>query len=186
MATEIAKYRFTVAEYQRMSEAGIFREDDRVELIDGEIVEMAPIGIRHSGCVAALNALLVPAAANRVVVFVQSPIDLNKRTEPQPDLALLKPREDFYRAVRPNAADVLLAIEVADSSLEYDRGVKAALYARAGIPEYWLVNLRDNVIEAYREPQRSAYRVVETLRRGDTIQASALPDLTVAVSAILG
>ncbi len=186
MATEIARYLFTVAEYQRMGEAGIFREDDRVELIEGEIVQMAPIGIRHSGCVAALNALLVPAAANRAVVFVQSPIDLDERTEPQPDLAVLKPRGDFYRAVRPNAGDVLLVVEVADSSLEYDRGVKAALYARAGIPEYWLVNLRDDVIEAYREPQQGAYRVVETLRRGDTIRVAALPDLTLAVTAILG
>jgi len=124
MAAPLVRHRFTVEEYHRMGQAGILSEDDRVELIEGEIVEMAPVGSRHAACVKRLNALLSRRAGGRALVSVQDPIRLGEHSEPQPDLALLKPREDFYAAAHPGPEDVLLVIEVAETSLEYDREVK--------------------------------------------------------------
>src|SRR5438552_12280642 len=139
---EVRRRRFTVEEYHRMAEAGILSEDDRVELIEGEIVQMSPIGPRHSACVDRLNALFTSRLRRRAIVRVQNPIVLSRWTEPQPDLTLLRPRADFYAERHPGPADVLLAVEVAETSGVYDRGTKLALYARARIPEVWLVDVR--------------------------------------------
>src|SRR5437870_5978990 len=137
MAVEIAKRCFNVAEYYRMAEAGILTEEDHVELIDGEIVAMSPVGSRHAACVKRLNRILGRRVGDLVVVGVQDPIGLDDYSEPEPDISLLRPRADFYSEAHPIPSDVLMIIEVADSSDLYDREVKVPLYARAGIPETW-------------------------------------------------
>ena len=149
MPSGIEKRRFTVDEYYAMARAGILSERDRVELIDGEIVTMTPIGPVHAAAVARATHALMRSAGERAIVWVQNPIRLDAFSEPQPDLVLLRPREDFYRAAHPGPADVLLVIEIADSSLRYDRDVKASLYARHGIVEYWLVDLAASTVTSY-------------------------------------
>ncbi|HEX7185073.1 MAG TPA: Uma2 family endonuclease [Thermoanaerobaculia bacterium] len=176
---------FTRDEYYAMAEAGILKPADRVELIEGEIFRMTPIGKGHAGCVNHVNRLFTAPLADRAVVAVQNPVYLNNFSEPEPDIAVLRFRSDFYRGDHPTPDDVLLLIEVADSSLEHDRRRKIPLYARSGIPETWLVNLNDNVLEVYRAPSRDGYREVRRLRRGDRIAPLAFPDLVIPVDAIL-
>ena len=151
------RHRLTVADFHRMADVGIFQEDDRVELIEGEIIDMAPIGSGHAGTVMALNRLLARALGDRAIVLVQSPVVLPEHSEPEPDLALLRPREDFYRSGHPLPGDILLIIEVADTRLAYDRDVKIPLYARHGIPEVWLVDLEDRRLHIYTSPSASGY-----------------------------
>jgi Uma2 family endonuclease len=186
MALPVPRHLFTVDEYYRMYEAGIFSQDDRVELIDGEIVEMSPIGSNHAACVLRLNALLNRLIGARAFVSVQSPVRLGKRTEPEPDIALLAPRDDYYASGHPEPADLLLIIEVADTSLSYDLDMKAPRYARAGIAEYWLVDLPGEAIEVYSEPGKSRYQQATRFERGETIASQTLPGLTLDVNAILG
>ena len=131
----IEKRRFTADEYYAMARAGILSKSDRVELIDGEIVTMTPIGLAHAAAVNRANRALVRAAGDQAIVSPQNPIRLNAFNEPQPDLVLLRPRKDFYRSTHAQRADILLVIEIADSSLRYDRDVKVSLYARHGIVE---------------------------------------------------
>lgn len=135
------KRRFTVREYYRMAQAGILTKDDRVELLEGEIVEMAPIGPRYAGAVDRLTELFVRNFAGAALTRVQNPIHLDEHTEPQPDLALLRPRADFYTTGHPTPEDILLVVEIAETSADVDRDVKMPLYARSGIPEAWLVDL---------------------------------------------
>jgi Uma2 family endonuclease len=186
MSVQIAKHSFTVAEYERMGEAGILSEDDRVELIEGEIIEMSPIGERHAACVDALAELLKELLGRSVNVRIQNPIRLDDYSEPQPDIALLKRRDDFYRHAHPRPADVLLVVEVSDSTLEYDRQIKLPLYARAGVPEVWIVNLVDDVIETYAQPSGDSYRAAGRFARAETVKSSAVESLRVEVSAVLG
>lgn len=169
-----------------MLEAGILTEDDRVELIDGEIIETSPIGSSHSGCVIRLTALLTRLLGSAAVVSVQNPLRLDDYTEPLPDVTLLKARDDFYSHSHPTPADVLLIVEVADSSLAYDRDVKVPLYARAGVPEVWLVDLVNDVVELYAQPAGGAYAVAEKLRRGQRLVARQVAALTLGVEDILG
>lgn len=185
MAISLVRRAFTVEEYCRMAEAGILGQDDRVELIDGEIVEMTPIGDRHAVCVRRLDAILQARVAGRAVVSVQSPVRLSERSEPQPDIALLRFRADFYPR-HPGPADVLLLIEVAEASLEIDRAVKAPVYARAGIPEVWLVDLAGEAVEVFRAPGPGGYGRVERVGRGGRVAPEGLPDLGLAVDEILG
>jgi Uma2 family endonuclease len=152
------RHRLTVRDYQRMGEAGIFHEDDRVELIEGEIVDMAPIGSGHSGQVNRLSNILKLAVGERAIVSVQNPVILGERSAPQPDIVLLRPREDYYATAHPQAQDVLLIIEVADSSLLYDREVKLPLYAKYGIPEVWLVDVIGRHLTIYRGPESDGYQ----------------------------
>jgi len=186
MSVQIAKRWFTVGEYERMGAAGIFPAGDRVELIEGEIVEMSPIGKRHAACVNRLNTLLVRAVGSSGIVSVQNPIQLNDFSEPQPDVAILKPRADFYEQALPTAADVLLLIEVSDTTLEYDRQIKLPLYARAGIPEVWLVNLVDEQIETYAGPAGDTYQATACTRRAEDVPAHTVADLRINASAVLG
>jgi Uma2 family endonuclease len=186
MAVEILRRRFTVEEYHRMGEAGILREDDRVELIDGEIVEMTPIGSRHAACVKRLMHLFVRALAARAVVSVQDPIAIPPESEPQPDLALLRPRADFYAGAHPEARDVLLVVEVADTTGPFDRGVKIPLYARAGISEVWLVDLTADVIEVHRRPGGGRYADLQRQARGERLVCQAFPDVELSVDDVLG
>lgn len=185
MAMPLAARRFTVDEYHRMGEAGVFHEDDRLELIDGQVVAMTPIGPAHSSCVNRLNALFAPLALREATLGVQNPLVLAEHQEPQPDIAVLRRRLDGYRSRHPVAADVLLVIEVADTSLAYDRDVKIPRYAAAGVPEVWLVNLPADVIVLYREPGPQGYAAALTARRGDTVTPLRLPGVTLRVEDIL-
>lgn len=186
MTVQFSRRLFTVSEYHRMAEAGILGEDDRVELIEGEIVEMSPVGSRHAACVKRLLRLLDRRVGDRGIVGAQDPIRLGEHSEPQPDLVLLRPRPDFYAAAHPGPEDVLLLVGVAETSGGYDRDVKVPLYAKAGIPEVWLVDLGEDRVEAYREPSPQGYRWVRHFRRGDRLAAEAFPELEVAVEDILG
>ena len=186
MATQIARYLFTVDEYYKMAEAGIFHEDDRIELLEGEIVNMAAIGSRHAASVARFTQAFVVRLAGRAIVWVQNPVRLGERSEPQPDLALLIPRPDFYANAHPTPGDVLLLVEVAQTSEEYDRGIKMPLYARYGIVEVWLVDLSAEAIEVYRSPGPDGYADVRRVGRGESLSVQALPDVALEVNEVLG
>lgn len=160
------RHRWTVAEYHRMGEVGLLKEDSRVELIDGEIIEMAPIGSSHGGEVKYFNNKLVSLLHGKAIVSVQDPIVLGGYAEPVPDIVLLRWRDDFYRIENPHAEDVLLIIEVSDSTLRYDRDVKVPLYASHGIPEIWLLDLQQQQLEIYREPAHGQYRQRDFRRAG--------------------
>ncbi|HEX2740666.1 MAG TPA: Uma2 family endonuclease [Rubrobacter sp.] len=181
---QVTRRRFTVHDYHRMGEAGILHEDDRVELIEGEIVEMAAIGTRHFTCVNGLTRLLVRSVGDEAIVSVQNPVRLNQRTEPQPDLAVIRPRD--YRVSLPGPEDVLLLIEVSDTTLAYDRNVKLPLYSRAGIREVWIVDLSGEVIERHNDPSPDGYRSLHRARRGEKIESSALPDPALTADDVLG
>ncbi len=182
----VARRPFTVAEYHRMGEAGILSEADRVELIEGELVAMSPVGSRHVGTVHALNRLLSRAVGDRGLVSVQSPIRLDDRSEPEPDVAVLKPRADDYRTALPGPPDVLLVIEVSDSTLAYDRAVKAPLYAAHGFSELWIVDLVGQKIEVHRRPEEGRYMDVSRVGAGGTLEPVLLPGVLVLVAAVLG
>ena len=186
MAPPLTRRRFTVDEYHRMAEAGILGEDDRVELLDGEVVEMTPIGPRHAGGVNRLNRIFTARLGERAVVCVQNPIVLGRHWEPQPDLVLLRPRDDFYTGAHPRPGDVLLTVEIAETSLEGDRRVKVPAYARSGVPEAWLLDLPGDRLEAHRDPGPEGYRDVRALARGERVAPEALPDLELSVDELLG
>lgn len=186
MSLQIAKRQFNVTEYYRMAETGILSEHDRVELIEGEIIKMSPIGSRRAACVKRINLILVQQAGSIGLVSVQDPIRLDDYSEPEPDVALLKPRRDFYAQAHPAPADVLLVVEVADTSVEYDREVKMPLYARAEIPEMWLIDLPIETIEVYSEPVGETYRDVRRYRRSESFTSKTFPALALAVDDILG
>ncbi|MFN3476129.1 MAG: Uma2 family endonuclease [Candidatus Methylomirabilales bacterium] len=186
MGVQVAKRRFTVEEYHRMGAAGIFSEDDRVELIEGEIVEMSPIGRRHAACVKRLIRLFDRGVGDRAIVGAQDPIRLGEHSEPQPDLTLLRPRPDFYAHAHPGPEDVFLIVEAAETSADYDRELKIPLYARAGIPEVWVVELDAERIEVYRKPGPHGYQEVQTVRRGPHLSPQAFPELALASDDILG
>lgn len=186
MTVQLARRLFNVVEYHRMAQAGILGEDDRVELIEGEIVEMAPIGSRHQAGVDRLAELFFRQAGDRAVVRVQGPIRLGARSEPQPDVTLLRRRPDFYAIYHPGPQDVLLVVEVADTTLDYDRQVKVPLYARYGILELWIVVLELEVIEVYRRPTQEGYQEIFQAGRGQRLSPEAFPGLDLAVDDILG
>ena len=184
MALELAAERrlFTRAEYHRMGEVGILGEDDRVELIRGEIVKMSPIGRHHVAFVNNLNQLLVTRLAGRAIVSVQNPVVLSDDTEPEPDLAVLRPRS--YKHAEPAVDDVLLLIEVAETSLRYDRVTKRPLYAEAGVPEYWIVDCAAETVEVDRTPTSSGYRDVTVVAGAAAVSLLAFPDLSLALAEV--
>ena len=181
---QLTRWRFTVHDYHRMGEAGILREDDRGELLEGEVVEMTAIGIRYFSCVNRLNRLLVMNVGDEAIVSVQNPVRLNEYNEPQPDLTVIRPRD--YRESLPLPDDVLLLIEVSDTTLAYDRGVKLPLYARAGIREVWIVDLPGETIGRHTDPSGDRYRRADRLRRGQMLESTALPGLAPSVDEVLG
>lgn len=176
----------TVEEYHRMGEAGILTEDDRVELVEGQLIAMTPIGSNHSGTINALNHLLVTRLGQAGIVAVQNPVRLDNLSEPQPDFAVLRPRADFYRRSTPTPDDVVLIIEVADSSLAYDRAIKRSLYARHRIPEYWIVNLAGGDVEVCRDPAGDSYTTQGPVGPDGTLDIAALPGVTIPAAALLG
>jgi Uma2 family endonuclease len=161
MATEIVKRRFTVDEYQKMGQAGILRERDRVELIDGEIIEMSPIGRSHCACVIAATELFGKSFVGRALLSVQNPLKLDDKTEPEPDVVVLKPSRDCYRTVDPSPRNDFLLL-VADSSLSYDLHVKTPRYAQAGIPEVWIEDLGNEALLVFRDPSGENYQTTRT------------------------
>ena len=186
MPAQAQRLQFAVTDYHRMVDAGILAEDDRVELIEGEILQMPPVGPEHAGRVNILNRHLSLKLGERVIVAVQNPIQVNDFSEPEPDLAILQPREDFYVQGHPRPEDVFWLIEVSDSSLTFDREVKLPLYARNGVAEVWVVNVPGAVVEVYRAPAGGEFLDRSTLRRGDSLSPRAFPDLVLAVETILG
>ncbi|HQF70504.1 MAG TPA: Uma2 family endonuclease [Promineifilum sp.] len=185
---ELKRRRFTAADFLRMTEVGVFKEDERLELLWGEIAEMSPINVAHVLCVNRLNAILSEKLAAQAIVSVQNPVQLDDQSLPQPDVALWKPAIDEYsRSSRlPGPSELLLVIEVADTSIGDDRRVKATLYSRAGIADYWIVNLRDRVIEVYREPRPDGYRTMTRYAPGETLSPLAFADVALNVAEILG
>ena len=180
------RVRFTVDDFVRMAEAGIFDEDSRVELIDGDVIAMSPLGSPHACCVDGLTELLVQQFAGRAIVRVQNPVRLSQKSEPVPDVMLIRRREKSYRSSHPEPADVLLLIEVMDSSARYDRGTKLGLYAREGIVEVWLIDLNGDRVEVYRRTDGERYADALISERGQVIAPLAFPDLALDVDAILG
>ncbi|PSQ96353.1 MAG: Uma2 family endonuclease [Bacteroidetes bacterium SW_9_63_38] len=184
--TSPKRRRFTVDEYYRMGEAGVFGDDDRVELLDGHIYVMSPIGSEHAACIDRLTRLFVPRAAENAIVRVQNPIRLETDSEPEPDLALVTPGDGAYVSQHPGPADTLLVIEVADTSLAFDRDVKLPVYADADLPEVWLVDLEHKQIHVYRDPSGDGYTTHEVHDTDDALTVEALPDIgSVSASAIL-
>ena len=185
LSSEPQRRKFTVAEYYRMGEAGILGPEERVELIEGKILVMAPIGPSHAWRVDSSADYITRRLDTRFIVRNQNPIHLDDGSEPQPDLTVMLRRPEGYFNAHPTPADVLLVIEVADSSLEFDRGVKAHLYGRAGIPETWVKNLPEDCIERFTEPGPDGYAQHTIHRRGETLTPVALPDLMLPVDDLL-
>ena len=176
-------HRFSVQEYYRLGEMGILAPDARVELLDGRIYDMLPIGPFHSGVETRLQTLLFGLARGRWIVRVQNPVHLDDGSEPIPDLAVVKPRADSYAKQHPQPPDVFLLIEVAQTSLKFDRKAKLAAYARAGIPEYWIVNLKAKIVEVYREPSLAGeYGETSRSKADGTVALATFPDAMITVA----
>lgn len=176
--------RFTVMEYHRMHDAGILSEDDQVELIDGEIVQMSPIGSQHAACVDRLVALLFARFLGQIQIRVQSPVMLDDHSEPEPDVALLHLKANAYADAHPGPDDILLVVEVADATLDFDRTVKMPRFAAAGIQEAWIVNLLEGCIEVYREPGKEGYHKRQIYQRGDSWESVIFPGVFFKVNEI--
>lgn len=181
MAVQILRWQFTVADFARMLEVGFFTEDDRVELIDGEVRVMSPIGPRHAAFVKRLNAVLNRQLGDAAIISVQDPIQLTDYTEPQPDLAVLRPRDDFYMNAHPQPTDVLIVIEVAESSLDYDREEKVPRYAQAFITEVWLIDIEAATITQYTQPDGTQYQQTQILSRLQTLVSEAISSLQLSL-----
>jgi Uma2 family endonuclease len=182
----IPRRRFTVAEYHRMGEAGVLTEDDRVELLGGEIIRMSPIGVAHASAVDRIGDVFRERLGARVIIRVQGPVVLDRFSQPQPDITILARRDDFYSTGHPRPKDLLLAIEVMDSSRSYDRTLKLPLYAKAELRDVWLVDLRAETVSVHRRPALRGYREERTYGRRETIVPLAFPRLRIRVNEILG
>jgi Uma2 family endonuclease len=186
MSAQLEPRRFNVTEYYQMAKAGVLKPDDRVELIEGEIIKMSPIGSPHAACVARTSDALREVVKSRTIMWVQNPVRLDDFSEPVPDIALLKSRKDYYATRHPLPPDVRLIVEVADSTLLTDRNIKVPLYARAGIVETWLVNLPKQMIEVYSDLLNGKYRNCRKFKRGDVVKSATVGGLSVRVDEILG
>lgn len=176
---EPVRYRLSIDDYERLGEAGIFPPDSRVELIDGDLIDMPPIGTQHASTVNRLIRLLVLRVGDRAIVSPGNPVLLPPWSMPQPDLMLLRPRRDEYSTRHPDAGDVLLAIEVGDSSIRFDLGKKARVYAADGIAEYWVVDVRARRLHVHRDPSGGSWNDVRTLDSPFSVAPLALPELKV-------
>ncbi len=177
--------RFKVDDYYKMIELGILKDYEKAEIIEGELIKKITIGDRHAACVEKLNEILRDKLGKSVSLRNQQPVKFDDYNEPEPDLAILKRREDFYVRAKPTAKDILVLIEVSDSTLKYDRDVKLALYAKAEISEVWIVNLVNDIIEIHQKPNVGIYQLAKIFKRGETVASEALPDLSIAADEIL-
>ena len=185
MPGELTRRRFTVDEYFAMADAGILKHEDHVELIEGEIIQMTPIGSRHAACVSRLSHLLFEQADGNAIVRVQSPMRLSQLSAPEPDLRLARPRRDHYATDHPGPGDVFLIVEVAHTTLTYDRGTKLALYAAAKVPEVWIVDVDGRAIEVYTSPEGMRYLSGYRAGPADTVRSEQLRSIVVEVSRII-
>jgi Uma2 family endonuclease len=181
----IPRHRITVDEYYRMAEVGILPPDARAELIDGEIIDMAPVGPRHGGTVMQLNHLLQSAVGDHAHALVRLAVRLSDISEPQPDFALVKRRADFYKRKHPGPADTFLIIEVSESSLRYDVQVKAPLYARHGVPEYWIIDLKGRQVTFFRSPESGQYADITSTDTPRVVAPAALPEVQIDLAHVL-
>ena len=186
MSVQTQRRLFTVQEYHLMTEAGVFANNERVELIEGEIIQMAAIGTRHASSVKRLTRCFSLIPEELATLGVQDPIQLTERTEPQPDVVLLQPRADYYATAHPIPSEVLLLVEVSDSTVDFDRNIKVPIYARSGIQEVWLCDLEVNCLEVYRYPTANGYTSIQKFERGEMVSPLAFPDFEVSVDFILG
>ena len=185
MAMALRTRRFTADEYLRMAQVGILSEDDRVELIDGEVLAMSPIGPRHGATVDRATRVFTSAVGSSAIVRVQGPVRLNLFTQPGPDILLLRPRDDYYALAHPGPEDVLLVVEVSESSIGYDRDVKATVYAQGGVQEYWLIDLNDDALMRFRSPLGGTYHQVEPVDRRARIAPILLPNCVIDVESLV-
>ncbi len=186
MSVQTQRRLFTVQEYHLMSEAGVFANHERVELIEGEIIQMAAIGTRHATCVRRLIRQFRQIPEESAILDVQNPIRLTQRTEPQSDVVLLQPRDDYYETAHPIPSEVLLLVEVSDSTVDFDRDVKVPNYARSGIQEVWLWDLEANCLEVYRDPTANGYTSIQRFEREEQVSPLAFPEFLVSIDLILG
>lgn len=184
LESPVDRHRFTVAEYLRMSAIGVFGQEARVELIEGEIIDMAAKGDPHVRCLMRVIRLFTPHVTGDLWLAVQDPVRLDTRSQPDPDLLICRFPADAAPGV-PDAANTLLVVEVADSSLQHDRGTKVPLYGRAGIPEMWLIDLVNGRLERYSEPGAAGYRLIAVAHRGESLRSTIMPDLVVEVDTLL-
>ena len=180
----VQRHRFTLSEYQALYDAGVIGIEPRLELIEGDIIDMSPINPPHSAHVTRLSSLFHRRIGDEAIILVQAPLNIDEHSQPEPDICLLKPRADFYARAHPGPGDVLLVVEVADTTLRTDRTIKTRLYARSGIPEMWLLNLADSILEVYRQPGLRGYRLIQHLGVGDEAVPLAFPKLALAVAEI--
>jgi Uma2 family endonuclease len=185
MQTEVTKKRFTVEEYYKMDEAGILTPEDRTELIDGEIIEVTKMGPRHASVLSRVTRLFVKLFNGKALLRAQLPFPINDYTEVQPDAALFKPQADYYGSAHPGAADVLLVLEIADSSLKYDRDMKLKVYAAANVPEVWIADLRGDSLLVFRDPSSRTYKTSLGFKREESISCLAFPDIRFSVQELL-
>ncbi len=182
---QLATRKFTVEQYHQMAEAEVFAPEERLELIRGEIIEMSPIGLKHATVVKRLNNLLTYQLHNQAIIGVQDPIQLDNFSEPQPDISVLKMRSDFYELEIPKSQDILWLIEVSDKTLKYDQEIKITLYAESKINEVWLVNLNNNTLEVYRDPQNNIYQDEQILQVNQSLSSLVFPNLIIEINEIL-
>ena len=185
MAAENSRRLFNVHEYHRMVDAGILSEDDRVELIRGEILIMSPVGPPHEGAILRASNGLFPIVGNRAILGVRGAIGLDDWDEPQPDIFLLRPRADFYTKAHPGPSEIFLIIEIADSSLDYDRTVKASLYGETGVPEYWVADITNDCVWAYSDIQERHYQTCRQFHRRELMVPQLLPGCPIPVDILL-
>jgi Uma2 family endonuclease len=181
----IQRHQLTIEQYYQMAQVGLLSPEDRVELIEGEIIDMAPMGSEHASALRTLAELFVEALQKRAIVAVQDPVRLSERSEPEPDLALLRRRADLYKHAHPTAADVYLIVEVAQTSLRYEREVKLPLYAKHGIPEAWIIDTEKRELSVYRNPEGDRYVSEATTKQPGKIALFALPEVEVDLSGLL-
>ena len=184
--SKVVPKRFRVEDFRRMTEAGILPEESGWEIIDGYLIDKMSIGSKHASTVRRLSKLLERKFGDITQISGQNPIYIDEFNEPEPDIALLKPREDFYEESHPTPQDILLLIEVSNSTLEYDRDIKKTLYAEAGIEEFWLVNLKENTVECYSSPKNGTYRLARISEKGETVESKSIENLKLSVEEILG
>jgi len=182
-ATGLRRHKLSLDDYHRLGEAGVLGEDSRVELFKGELIDLAPIGSMHAGIVAQLNRVLSRGVAEGIVQ-VQNPVSIGDESELQPDLCVLRQRKDFYKHALPTGQDVLLLIEVSDTTLAYDRDHKVPLYAQGGVPEVWLVNIPETVVEVFASPTPQGYSQISVKGPGDVLSSDRLPGISIEVSTL--
>lgn len=185
-SSAVTAKRFRVEDFRRMTEVGILPEESGWEIIDGYLIDKMTIGSKHASAVNRLNRILTNLVRDSLIVSVQNPIHIDEYNEPEPDIALLRPRKDFYSESHPTPEEVLLLIEISNSTVEYDRTIKKAIYAEAGIGEFWLVNLQDNAIECFSQPKNGNYRLAMILEKGEAVKSGSVKSLELQVDEILG